>query len=99
MELLSILKQTNTTIIDVREPYEFKFGHVPGAINIPLSSLLYRLEEIRQMQGPIVAYCRSGSRSGQARLLLQSQGIQDVYNGGGLEDMEYLLAKAKRAAA
>ncbi|HEY0731349.1 MAG TPA: rhodanese-like domain-containing protein [Chitinophagaceae bacterium] len=75
------------TIVDVRTPEEFEDEHFPGAVNIPLDQLQYRLEEFREMKTPIVAYCRSGSRSGLAVSILKQRGINEVYNGGGLQDM------------
>jgi phage shock protein E len=99
MDLKSIVNQPGATIVDVRETYEFANGHARGAINIPLGSLMNRLKEFRQMSTPIVVYCRSGSRSGQARLLLQANGIQEVYNGGGLADMEYYQGQTTKARA
>ena len=99
MDIKNIVNQPGATIVDVRETYEFAGGHARGAINIPLSSLMSRLKEFRKMSTPIVVYCRSGSRSGQAKLLLQANGIQEVYNGGGLSDMEYYQGKTKKARA
>lgn len=99
MDLSTILQQKNTTIIDVREPYEFAWGHVNGAINIPLGSIFHRLDEFRKMEKPIVVYCRSGNRSEHAKLILQAKGITEVYNGGGLGEMEYYLSKSAEAVA
>jgi phage shock protein E len=75
------------TIVDVRTPEEFGEGHVAGAINIPLDQIPQRLQEVKKMQTPIVAYCRSGNRSGMAVSILKQNGINDVSNGGGLDDM------------
>lgn len=81
----------NATIIDVRTPEEFSEEHVLGAINIPLDQLGGRIAELKDMQKPIVAYCRTGNRSGMAVEMIKQQGITDVVNGGGIVDM--LLAK------
>jgi len=75
------------SIIDVRTPQEFAQEHYPGAINIPLDRLPQHVEEIREMQKPIVTYCRSGNRSGMATAILQQNGVQEVYNGGGLNNL------------
>jgi phage shock protein E len=77
----------NATIIDVRTAEEFADQHVPGAINIPLDQLFERIDELKGVSRPIVAYCRVGNRSGIAVALLRQQGIFDVINGGGIEDM------------
>lgn len=77
----------NATILDVRTPEEFSGSHCPDAINIPLNELPQRLDEIKALKQPIVAYCRSGNRSGMAVSILKQNGIPDVYNGGGLADL------------
>ncbi len=98
MDLINIVNNPTATIVDVRETYEFQSGHAANAINIPLSSLAARMDEFRKMSAPIVLYCVSGNRSGQARQFLMANGFQEVYNGGGLGDMAYYQsAKAKAA--
>jgi phage shock protein E len=74
-------------IVDVRTPAEFADGHHPGAINIPLAEIPNRLAEFGAKDKPIVVYCRSGNRSGQALRLLQEAGYTNVTNAGGLKDM------------
>lgn len=78
----------NATLIDVRTPEEYKEEHLPGAINIPLDQVPQRLDELRSLPVPLVAYCRSGTRSGMAVSLMKQNGILKVYNGGGLEDLK-----------
>jgi ArsR family transcriptional regulator len=56
-ELLERLRDGLATVLDVRPADEFAFGHLPGAINIPLSELAARLAEVDPSQ-EIVAYCR-----------------------------------------
>jgi phage shock protein E len=50
-----------------------------------------RISEFEKMPKPIVVYCRSGARSGMAMSILKQSGINEVYNGGGLADMQMLL--------
>jgi len=77
----------NATILDVRTPEEFAGARYPDAINIPLNELPQRLEEIKKMKTPIVAYCRSGNRIGMAVTILKQHGITDAHNGCGLNDL------------
>ena len=77
----------NAKIIDVRSPGEFAAGHYPGAINIPLDEVAYRIGELQDIGKPIIAYCKSGTRSSMAVSLLKQYGIQEVYNGGALQDL------------
>ena len=72
---------SNKTIIDVRTPAEFMGGHVNGSINIPLNEIPAKVNEIRQMEQPIVLCCASGNRSGQAMMYLKGLGIECT-NGG-----------------
>jgi phage shock protein E len=82
----------NASVVDVRTPGEFLDGHYPGAINIPLNELSQRLDEFKELKMPIVAYCRSGARSGTAVSVLKQNGLNEVYNGGGLNDLFNLNA-------
>ncbi len=73
-------------IVDVRTPDEFRGGAYPGAVNIPLQSLLGRLKDLSKDR-PIVLYCASGSRSAAAASMLRQAGFADVVNAGGLGNM------------
>jgi phage shock protein E len=84
---LKDVKNGPKTLVDVRTPEEYAGGHVPGAINIPLDEVQSRLDEFRNMPKPVVAYCRSGARSGMATSILKQAGVQDVVNGGGITDV------------
>jgi rhodanese-related sulfurtransferase len=75
------MNNSNPTIIDVRTPAEFMGGHVTGSINIPLNELSDRVEEIKQVQQPIILCCASGNRSGQATYFLEKLGLECI-NGG-----------------
>jgi rhodanese-related sulfurtransferase/DNA-binding transcriptional ArsR family regulator len=57
LELVERVKMGLVTVLDVRPEDEFALGHVPGALNIPLSQLEKRLADIDPGQ-EIVAYCR-----------------------------------------
>lgn len=74
-------------IIDVRTPHEFDNGKVPGSVNIPVDRISSNIERIRSMKKPIVLVCGSGARSSQAKNILKSSGINDVYNGGSWESV------------
>ncbi|TLS35851.1 sulfurtransferase TusA family protein [Pseudalkalibacillus caeni] len=67
------------TILDVREPAEFAFGHIPGAKNIPLGELEQRFEELDQ-NGEIHVICRTGNRSDLAAQKLTEKGFNNVKN-------------------
>ncbi len=85
---------TNKTgsIIDVRTAEEFLEGHLDGAINIPIEQTMQRLQDFRSMPKPIIAYCRSGARSGIVTSLLKQNGISEVINGGSMNAAKNVLA-------
>lgn len=56
-ELLRMAAAGDAMVIDVRPASEYGAGHVPGAINIPIETLLQRLQDLPKDQ-EIVAYCR-----------------------------------------
>ena len=73
-------------IVDVRTPEEFADGHYPGAINIPHETILDGLSQLGVTQvTPVILYCRSGNRSGQAEQALLKKGFTEARNAGGLE--------------
>jgi sulfur dioxygenase len=71
-------------IVDVREAEEFSgpLGHIRGAVPIPLGALAARAGELVHDR-PVVAVCRSGSRSAQATAILREAGFTDVANLAG----------------
>jgi hydroxyacylglutathione hydrolase len=74
------------TLVDVRNPGEFSHGHLPGAINIPLSQFIDRLAEISR-SGPVVVHCQTGARAGIAASVLKAARFPDVriFRGGFAE--------------
>jgi len=70
--------------IDVREPWEFDQGHVPGVKSLPLSELAFHLDELRG-HDPLTISCRSGGRSMNAAKTLNHLGVVEPVNlRGGL---------------
>jgi len=67
----------NLQLIDVRTPDEFGAGHLVNARSIPLQDLESRLGEIDKSK-PVLLYCRSGHRSGNALKILQDKGYKDA---------------------
>jgi rhodanese-related sulfurtransferase len=73
-------------LVDVRTPAEFSQGNVKGSMNIPLDSLPSQLQKFKDKKN-IVVFCRSGSRSGQAKIILEKNGFKNVTNGGTWEEV------------
>ncbi len=72
-------QQAGALIVDVREPHEWRAGHIPGAVHIPLDQLAARLGEL-DTERDIILVCRSGNRSAYATALLGKAGFSKVYN-------------------
>jgi rhodanese-related sulfurtransferase/TusA-related sulfurtransferase len=69
----------NLFILDVREPAEYAFHRIPGAVSIPLGNLEGRVSELNPEQ-EIYVICRTGNRSDLACLLLAEKGFNRVKN-------------------
>lgn len=79
-------------IIDVRTPEEYKEGHLPHAINIFIDEFEERLGEIEDLKdSPIITYCNTGNKSGQAAEILVNNGFKDVTNAEGVKEFDYDL--------
>ena len=80
-DLAAEVEAKTLNLIDVREADEFASGHLPGAINLPLSDFLERYEELDK-EKPYYIICRCGARSAQACAFLEEEGY-DVTNVAG----------------
>ena len=73
-------------VLDVGEPVEWAYGHIDGALHIPLGELTGRLDEVPAAQTLVV--CKVGARSAQAVAWLTRQGRDVVNLDGGLLDWQ-----------
>ncbi|OKH23822.1 CoA-disulfide reductase [Hydrococcus rivularis NIES-593] len=73
---------TESVLVDVREVGEFEAGHVPGAINVPLSQLRDRLHELPKDK-KILVYCQVGQRAYYATRILRLNGFNASNLTGG----------------
>ena len=87
MRIEDLIKDENTSIVDVRTVGEFEMGNVDGSINIPMHEVTQRLDELKSLPKPLVLICLSGNRSGSVTQYLQGLGMEEVYNGGGWEEV------------
>ena len=83
---IDILKLNKIDILDVRRESEFKNKHIEGAINIPLSNLKEKAQDIKQSDN-LYIHCAAGYRSVIAISILRKMGynklinISDGFNG------------------
>lgn len=81
---LQLINHKNAFILDVRQPDEYKSGHIINAQLIPLGDLKTRIGELAKYKDkPVVVVCRSGNRSGSACATLAKLGFTGAYNLAG----------------
>lgn len=66
-------------ILDVREEFEFENGHIPNAVNMPLSTINSNMDDIPQDKDVIIV-CATGNRSAQLAQALAPHGWENLYN-------------------
>lgn len=72
-------------LLDVREPQEYAYGHVPGAINVPQADLASRLDELPRDRA-LITICQVGQRSLRAAQFLKQMGFDRVASVEGGTD-------------
>ncbi len=74
-------KNYSYIVIDVRSTEEFADGHIPRAINIPLSEISSNLDQFHSFTDKeIVLYCRSGYRANKAAGILSDNGFSKIHH-------------------
>jgi rhodanese-related sulfurtransferase len=81
-ELDVLLRQNAVRLLDVREPSEFRQGHVPGAVNVPTGKLAAQLGNLKKDK-PYAVICASGSRSMGATARLLDNGFEGAVSVSG----------------
>ena len=77
-------------LVDVREAEEFAAGHIPGAVNLPLS----RIKTVAlPKETPLFLYCLRGSRSLRAAGILKRMGYTNLRSIGGINTYKGELTK------
>ncbi|MCA0986748.1 sulfurtransferase TusA family protein [Guptibacillus algicola] len=76
-ELNELLSNDAYTLLDVREPAEYAFGHIPNAVSIPLGEIEEKMTELSKDK-KVLVICRTGSRSDLAAQKLSSNGFEAI---------------------
>ncbi len=97
-ELLERMRQGEVTVLDVRPEDEYRAGHIPGALPVPLGELERHLAELPRDR-EVVAYCRGPYcvLAVRALELLHARGFRARRLDGGLPDWETLGYPVARA--
>lgn len=81
-------------LIDVRSTEEYKDGHIPNSISMPLHILdTVVRDRVKDKDAKIIVYCLSGGRSSKAASILSDMGYVNVYNLGGISSWPYGITK------
>lgn len=84
LEATQLSNRQDALFLDIRDEGEYQAGHIPESVHIPLKQLRDRVAELEKHKNrPVIAYCRSGGRSGSAGGILRKNGFETVYNLGG----------------
>lgn len=76
------VKENDAVVLDVREPFGWELGTLPGAVKIRLADLPSSLESLDPAR-PTLVVCRSGGRSLQAAAFLAMSGFDKAANMAG----------------
>ena len=77
------LRDADAQIVDVRETVEWRRGHIPGVLHIPVHAIGRRGPDELDAERPVVLMCASGHRSTLAARTLTKQGFTKVYDVHG----------------
>lgn len=79
-------------IVDVRTPTEWDRGHLPNAKHIEWQNIGEEITKLTDdKHSTIYVYCRSGNRSGKAKLILEQLGYSNVINAGGINEAQLFI--------
>ncbi len=81
-------KTSGKIIVDVRTIEEWNGdGHANCSVNIPLSDLSTKIEELKKYQ-EITLVCRSGNRANTAKSMLEEAGLKNITNLGAWQNIQ-----------
>lgn len=87
-QVVNKVNSDGAVIVDLREPKEYKAGHIVDAINIPHAKLADKMSELESYRNkPLILVCKMGQHSGAAGKTLRAKGFEDVsrLSGGMME--------------
>ncbi len=100
METINVLElkqrlelENSMTLLDVREPWEYEICRIDASVNIPMSQIVKRMDELDK-NAKIIVICHHGARSFQIASYLESRGFKHTANlEGGISAWANLIDK------
>ena len=78
-EAIRLVNHEQAVVVDVRETDEYRSGHVPKAIHVPLSGLASGLTQLDKYKSrPVIVCCRTNQRSARAAVMLRQKQFANV---------------------
>ena len=89
-QLTGLVNNQQAAVIDLRDPAEFRKGHIVDAINIPFAKIDERMGELEKLrERPLVLVCKMGQFSSAAGKQLLAKGFSQIYRlGGGIGEWQ-----------
>lgn len=91
-QAVALINQKGAAVVDLRDPAEYRKGHIVGAINLPFAKLSERWSELEALRDkPVVLVCKLGQTASSVGKQMRAKGFTDVYRlGGGLVEWDGL---------
>lgn len=80
-----LVAEEGALLVDVRSPEEFAMGHLPDAMNIPVTEFESRADALRAQDKPLLLYCTAGVRCHKAAEMLRRGGMEEVHELGPMK--------------
>ena len=92
-EVEELKKIPGAVLLDVRTEDEYRTGHIPGGINIPVERMADIEKIVDDRDTPVFIYCLRGTRSRRAAGILRNLGYTNVRSIGGIASYKGELEK------
>lgn len=89
-QLVTLVNGQQATVVDLRDPAEFRKGHIVDAINIPSAKVGERMAELEALkEKPLVLVCKIGQNASMVGKQLAAKGFTNIYRlSGGISEWQ-----------
>ena len=94
-EIQDFFHTKNAYLLDVRVRQEYRDGHIPGSINVPLEAIEKVRLLVRQKDTPVFVYCQTGNRGWKVVEAMEKMGYTNVKDIGGIAGYRGKLERTK----